>query len=101
MDAQPEGNGDGKHLGKMGFSLPIVGVKRQYAFVPAGDITAPELAEAMPLIQIATITVLTKQRQRPADFIYDHLSDGAKRHFKAQELSQIVVPAGAMAPGKE
>ena len=76
--------------GKVG--IPIPGETRVYLFISQGDITAPELAEALPLIALASIAVMQKRPIPGADQIYDMLSDGAKRHFVVREMSKIVVP---------
>jgi len=94
----PEGNGDQEQGQSRVLAVPIFGLKGRYAFIPSRDITAWELAQAMSLLLLAPISAVTKTTLPGADLVYDHLSEGVKRHFAACKLGQIVVPPGAMEP---
>lgn len=85
------GNGDGHQV------LPKVrigfrGSRREYLFVPADDITAAELSEALVLIYMSIPVMAGATPPQAADKIYDGLPDTAKRHFQTREKSSIVVP---------
>ena len=92
---KPSKNGDDPHEGEQrGFSLPIIGLRRHYIFAPAEDITAFELAQILPMLQLAVMAILQRKQEPRADMIYDHLGDAVKRHLKVKELSKIALPPG-------
>jgi hypothetical protein len=80
-------------------AIVIPGASTLFIFLPQDDLTQLELAECLKLLMLAPVAVATQRPINGAESIYDKLSDGAKRHFKASKVSPIQV-AGQMPPGR-
>jgi len=97
LNAQSKGsNGDaGKPAAEdLKAAVPIFGVKALYVFSPVDDITAHELASCTAILCIGSSQIVTRQHAPAADILYTHLSDGAKRHFRVREYSNVILPGG-------
>jgi len=66
-----------------------LGVKQVYTFVPVDGITTAELTESVELLVYGMVTLARGAGREHADTLYEGMSEGGKRHWKAHE-----VPAG-------
>lgn len=74
--------------------IALGGACRNYAFVPAKDITAYELAECMKLVNLGPMLGFRMIPPQALDDCFDSFSDEVRRHFKVQERSSIVLARG-------